>query len=121
MTRLFGIGAPFFAVRGNQSVWLRPSGARPRWGRTLTPAIRILPGSIRWSTSRRYFLGLDNALPAAAGRFQFGEFFINGLTRRRNLLVRVLGGDEEPQPGRLLLHCRVQDRLHIDAAFEQIA
>ncbi len=30
-SRLPGIGVPFFAVRRNQSVWLRPSEARPRW------------------------------------------------------------------------------------------
>ena len=49
------------------------------------------------------------------------DFFINRFDRFRNLLVRVTGGDEESQSSELLFDSRVNDRLDINAAFEQIA
>lgn len=53
-------------------------------------------------------------------RVDAGQLLDDGVHRRADLLLRVGARQEEAQARELLFHRRVDDRLHVDAALEQV-
>jgi len=86
------------------------------------PALRYVLASTHTSGCPRRFAHA-NRRPRTdlfeVARIDLADLFGQGLDRRFDLLFSVLRSQKEPQAGRIFLHRRMKDRLHIDAAGKQ--
>lgn len=67
-------------------------------------------------TARRFMHGRP-----VPGSLQFRQLVSGGADRGADLFLVVMGRDEESKTRRAVGHCRVQNRLDVDATVEQSA
>ena len=87
-------------------------GSRPRFP-DFRPAVRPRAKSVRYGPRSRR--------SADVARIDLGELFLHRGHGAADLVRGVPRRDEKPEAGSALLHRRIEDRLHVDAAVEEVS